>query len=585
MTTTRTERSLPQGRNLLRDPHYNRGTAFTAEQRSGLGLEGLLPAAVLSLHEQASRTYEQYQAVPTDLARNEFLAALHDRNEILYYKLLEDHLKEVLPIVYDPVVAQAIQQFSHQFQRPNGIYLSVDNIDGVEAAFRNYGLDEDDVDLIVASDAEEILGIGDWGANGMDISIGKLAVYTAAAGIDPDRAIPVMLDVGTDRESLLNDPLYVGNRHSRVRGERYDQLIAAYVGTATRLFPNALLHFEDFGPSNARRILNQYRKVAPLFNDDIEGTGAIVLAAAIVGMKVAATPARQQRVVILGGGTAGIGIADQIADLMVRDGLGEDEARGRIWVVDLPGLLTSDMSDGLIDFQRPYARKPEESASWPRTPCQPDIAAQARWPEMAALRAEAAAAAGIVDLATTVAQVQPTILIGSSTANGTFTEDIVKEMASHVERPMIFPISNPTERIEALPADLIRWTDGRALITTGVPWEPISYRGTNYSIGQANNALIYPGIGLGAIVAQASHVTDHMLFAAAEAVALQVEVRQIGDGILPDVENLRASSASTAVAVARQAVVDGVAQAQLADPVQAVQDAMWVAAYPDLEAR
>jgi malate dehydrogenase (oxaloacetate-decarboxylating) len=309
------------------------------------------------------------------------------------------------------------------------------------------------------------------------------------------------------------------------------------------------------------------------------------LAAAIVGMQVAGTKPSEQRVVIFGGGTAGIGIADQICDLMVRDSMTESEAKARIWVVDLPGLLTTDMSDDLVDYQRPYARRAEESACWGRTPCQPDIAAETRWPEMAALRAAAAVGDGIVDLATTVARVHPTILVGCSTAHGTFTENIVKEMAQHVKRPMIFPISNPTEKIEATPADMIRWSEGRALITTGLPWATIPYKGADYSIGQANNALIYPGIGLGTIVSRASEVTDRMLFAAAEAVALQVEVRQRGDGILPDVENLRASSATVAVAVARQAVADGVAQVELSDPVQAVQDAMWRAAYPDLDVR
>ncbi|HWC38901.1 MAG TPA: oxaloacetate-decarboxylating malate dehydrogenase, partial [Acidimicrobiales bacterium] len=316
MTTARTMQ-VSQGRALLRDPRYNHGTAFTADERSGLGLEGLLPPGVLTLEEQSKRVYEQYRDQPTDLAKNTYLAALCDRNEVLYYKLLEDHLVEMLPVVYDPTVAQAIERFSHEFRRPNGVYLSVDDVDGVERAFHNYGLGADDVDLIVATDAEEILGIGDWGANGMDISIGKLAVYTAAAGVDPDRVIPVMLDVGTDRETLLNDPLYVGNRHSRVRGERYDALIKAYVETASRLFPKAVLHFEDFGASNARRILTTYRDKAPVFNDDIEGTGAIVLAAALTGMRVADSRPRDQRVVIFGAGTAGVGIADQICDLMV----------------------------------------------------------------------------------------------------------------------------------------------------------------------------------------------------------------------------------------------------------------------------
>jgi malate dehydrogenase (oxaloacetate-decarboxylating) len=549
--TVTTVRPIAHGRRLLGDPQLNRGTAFTEDERAALGLTGLLPAGVLSLDDQAKRSYEQYRAMPTDLARNEFLAALHDRNQVLYHKLLEDHLKEMLPVVYDPVVAQAIERYSHEFQRPNGVYLSVDDVDGVETALRNYGLGADDVDLLVATDAEEILGIGDWGANGMAISIGKLAVYTAAAGIDPNRVIPVMLDVGTDRESLLNDPLYVGNRHSRVRGGRYDDLIAAYVETAGRLFPRALLHFEDFGPSNARRILDEYRRRARIFNDDIQGTGAITLAAVLAGLRVAGTRPREQRVVIFGAGTAGVGIADQIRAVMTRDGLREEEATRRFWLVDKDGLLADDMS-GLRDFQRPYARP----------------------------RAEAD---GRMSLADVVATVHPTIIVGTSTVGGAFTEPIVREMADHVERPMIFPLSNPTERIEAVPADVIRWTSGRGLVGTGTPWEPVPYKGVEYTIGQANNALIYPGIGLGTIVARATHVTDGMLLAAAEGIAALADVGRPGAGLLPDVENLRAVSAAVAVAVARQAMADGVAEADLPDPVQAVQDAMWRAAYPTLE--
>ena len=545
------------GRNLLRDPRLNRGSAFTAEERSTLGLQGLLPAAVMSLEQQAMRSYEQYSAQPTELAKNTFLAALHDRNEVLYFKLLEDHLKEMLPIVYDPVVAQAIERFSHEYERPDGLYLSIDQIDGVETALHNYGLGAEHVDLLVATDAEEILGIGDWGANGMAISIGKLAVYTAAAGIDPGRVIPVMLDVGTDRESLLNDPLYVGNRHSRVRGARYDRLIAAYVETARRLFPNALLHFEDFGPSNARRILNRYRDKAPVFNDDVQGTGAITLAAVLAGMRVAGTRPRDQRVVIFRAGTAGVGIADQIRAMMIRDGMSEHDATRRFWCVDKQGLLIDDMRD-LRDFQQPYAR--------------PRVEFAARWSK------------ATIDLAEVVARVHPTILVGTSTVGGAFTKQIVREMAKAVERPMIFPLSNPTERIEAVPADLIKWTDGRALVGTGTPWAPVSYKGTQYQIGQANNALVYPGIGLGAIVSRASRVTDGMLLKAAEAIAGQVEVGRPGAALLPDVENLRASSATVAVAVARHAVRDGVAQVDLGDPVQAIEDAMWAAGYPSLEA-
>jgi malate dehydrogenase (oxaloacetate-decarboxylating) len=553
-----TTTSIPQGRALLRDPRSNRGTAFTLEERSALGLDGLLPAAVLSLEEQAERSYEQYGAQPTDLAKNDFLAALHDRNEVLYYKLLADHLTEMLPVVYDPVVAQAIERYSHEFRRPNGVYLSVDDIDGVESAFRNYGLGADEVDLVVATDAEEILGIGDWGANGIAISIGKLAVYTAAAGIDPDRVIPVMLDVGTDRESLLNDPLYVGNRHSRVRGARYDQLIKAYVETAGRLFPNALLHFEDFGPSNARRILNEYRDSARIFNDDMQGTGAITLAAILAGMRVAGSRPSEQRVVIFGAGTAGVGIADQIRAVMIADGLSEKDATRRFWCVDKQGLLVDDMND-LRDFQQPYARPRSEVSDW--------------------------GADGTISLGEVVSKTHPTLLVGTSTAGGAFSEPIIREMAKGVERPMIFPLSNPTERIEAVPADVITWTDGRGLVGTGTPWAPVPYKGVEYAIGQANNALIYPGIGLGTIVAQASHVTDGMLFAASEAIAGLVDVSRPGAGLLPEVENLRAVSATVAVAVARRAAEDTVAQADLPDPVQAVQDATWQATYRPLEVK
>src|ERR1700733_3270774 len=550
--TMATTTSISHGRELLSDPRLNRGTAFTVQERSALGLEGLLPAAVQSLEDQAKRSYEQYLARPTDLAKNEFLAGLRDRNEVLYYKLLADHLKEMLPVVYDPVVAQAIERFSHEFQRPNGVYLSIDDVDGVETALRNYGLDGDDVDLLVATDAEEILGIGDWGANGMDISIGKLAVYTAAAGIHPDRVIPVMLDVGTDRESLLNDPLYVGNRHPRVRGERYDKLIESYIETASRLFPNALLHFEDFGPSNARRILEQYRDKARIFNDDVQGTGAITLAAVLAGMRVAGTRPSEQRVVIFGSGTAGVGIADQIRVVMVRDGLSEDEATRRFWCVDRQGLLVDDM-DSLRAFQTTYARPRSEVAGW--------------------------GADGTIGLLEVVEKVHPTIIVGTSTVGGGFTEHVIRAMAKGVERPMIFPLSNPTERIEAVPADVIHWTDGRGLVGTGTPWAPVSYKGTNYRIGQANNALIYPGIGLGTTVSRAAPVTDGMLLAASEAIAGLVDASQPGAGLLPQVDNLRAVSATVAVAVAKQALNDGVAQARLADPVQAVQDAMWQATY------
>jgi malate dehydrogenase (oxaloacetate-decarboxylating) len=388
----------------------------------------------------------------------------------------------------------------------------------------------------------------------MNIAVGKLAVYTGAAGVDPDRVIPVMLDAGTDNERLLDDPLYVGNRHARVRGERYEALIAAYVGCAQRLFPKALLHWEDFGPANARRILREYRERVCTFNDDVQGTGAIALAAALAGMRVARTRPSEQRVVVFGAGTAGVGIADQLRTVMVSDGLDADVATRRFWCVDRQGLLVDDMDD-LRDFQEPYARPRAEVADW----------------------------GSEIGLAEVVARVHPTMIIGTSAQPGAFTEAVIREMAAHVERPMVFPLSNPTARMEAVPADIINWTDGRGLIATGTPWDPIVYRGTDYAIGQANNALAYPGIGLGTIVARAAKVTDGMLLAAAEAIASLVDVNEAGAGLLPNVGNLRVTSSTVAVAVARAAAQDGVARADLTSPVQAVQDAMWRAAYPPLD--
>jgi malate dehydrogenase (oxaloacetate-decarboxylating) len=544
---------------LLRDPRYNRGTAFTAQERSALGLEGLLPAAVSSLADQARRSYAQYCALPDDLARNTFLAAARQRNEVLFYKLLEDHLEEMLPVVYTPVVAQAIEHYSKGFTRPDGVYLSVNDIDGVETALRNYGLGADDVDLIVATDGEALLGIGDWGANGMNIAVGKLAVYAAAAGVHPDRVIPVMLDAGTDNELLLNDPVYVGNRHARVRGQRYDTLIDTYINTATRLFPHAVLHWEDLGPANARRVLHQYRDQVRTFNDDIQGTGAIVLAAVLAAIKVARSRPSEQRIVIYGAGTAGIGIADQLRTVMTNDGLDPDDATRRFWCVDRQGLLTDDMTD-LRDFQAPYARPRSETTDWAQDERD-----------------------GAIGLAEVVARVHPTTLIGTSAQAGAFTRAVLRDMAAHVERPMVFPLSNPTARIEAIPADIIAATNGRALIATGTPWHPVPHHGIEYHIGQANNALAYPGIGLGTIVARATHVTDNMLLAAAEAIAGLVNVTNPGAGLLPHIGNLRVTSATVAVAVARAAAEDGVADTDLSDPVQSVHDAMWRAAYPRLE--
>jgi malate dehydrogenase (oxaloacetate-decarboxylating) len=546
-----------RGVEVLDTPLLNKGTAFTRQEREALGLEGLLPSAVQTLEDQVKRAYEQYHEQPTNLHKNIFLAMLQDNNEVLFYRLMAEHLREMLPVVYDPTVGEAIKQYSHEYRRPRGVYLSIDAPDRIEAAFADLGLSAEDVDLIVASDAEEILGIGDWGVGGIDIAVGKLAVYTAAAGIDPDRVIPVSLDVGTDNPHLLQDPDYVGNRHPRVRGKRYDDFIDAYVRAATKLFPQALLHWEDFGPSNGRRILERYRDRVCTFNDDMQGTGAITLAAALSAVRVAGTRMRDQRIVIFGAGTAGVGIADQLRDAIARDGADRDAATRQIWCVDKQGLLTDDMTD-LRDFQVPYARPADEVASWRRD--------------------------GGIGLADVVAHVKPTMLIGTSTAHRAFTEEIVKEMARHVDRPIIFPLSNPTERIEAMPSDLIPWTDGRGLIAAGIPVPPVTYKGVTYAIGQANNALLYPGLGLGAIVAGAQRISDGMFDASADAVAGLVDVSTPGASLLPHVENLRHVSATVATAVANQAASEGLARTKLTDTARQVRDAMWQPEYRPIKA-
>jgi malate dehydrogenase (oxaloacetate-decarboxylating) len=546
-----------RGAEVLDTPLLNKGTAFTPDERTSLGLEGLLPTTVQTMDEQLRRVYEQYHQQPTDLQKNVFMAMLQDNDEALFFRLLGEHLREMLPVVYDPTVGDAIKRYSHEYRRPRGVYLSIDQPDRVETALAELGLTADDVDLIVASDAEEILGIGDWGVGGIDIAVGKLAVYTAAAGIDPARVIPVALDAGTNNEELLNDPDYVGNRHPRVRGQRYDDFIDAYVNAATKLFPNALLHWEDFGPSNARRILERYRGRVCTFNDDMQGTGAITLAAALSAVRVARSRMRDQRIVVFGSGTAGIGIADQLRDAIARDGIDRNAATRQVWCIDKQGLLTDDMTD-LRDFQTAYARPAGEVSGWARD--------------------------GQVGLMEVVTNVKPTMLVGTSTVHRAFTEEVVREMARHVDRPIIFPLSNPTERIEAMPSDLIAWTEGRGLIATGIPVSPVTYKGVTYAIGQANNALFYPGLGLGAIVARAKRISDEMFHAGADAVARMVDVGSPGASLLPQVENLREVSAAVAVAVADQAAREGLARTELTDTAAQVNAAMWQPQYRPVKA-
>ncbi|MES5867305.1 oxaloacetate-decarboxylating malate dehydrogenase [Bacillus cereus group sp. RP32] len=548
-----------RGVEVLSTPLLNKGVAFTQEEREELGLKGLLPPAVLTLEEQARRAYEQFCSQPDDLLKNVYLTALHDRNEVLFYRILTNHLREMLPIVYTPTVGVAIQRYSHEYRKPRGVYLSINDPSGIEEAFANIGATAKNIDLVVVTDGEGILGIGDWGVGGINIAIGKLAVYTAAVGIDPSRVLPVILDVGTNREELLNNPFYIGNRHPRITGEAYDEFIDTFVQAVNKQFPKALLHWEDFSSRNARKILDKYRHDICTFNDDIQGTGAVSLAAVLSAVKVSGVPLSEHRVVVFGAGTAGIGIADQVRDAMVRVGVSEEESYKRFWCIDRNGLVTDNMVD-LLDFQIPYARKEAKVSEWKQN--------------------------DVIGLAEVVKHVKPTILIGTSTVAGAFKEEIIKEMASHVERPIILPMSNPTPLAEAKPADLIEWTEGRALVATGSPFEPVTYNGVTYVIGQSNNALIFPGLGLGTIVVRASVMTDGMFAAAAEAVASMVDTSQPGAPILPEVEELRNISEMVAIEVAKVAVAEGVARENLSDNdiKIAVKEAIWEPEYRQIKA-
>ncbi|MFI5283055.1 MAG: NAD-dependent malic enzyme [Candidatus Dormibacterales bacterium] len=548
-----------RGQDVLHTPLLNKGTAFTAGERAALGLTGLLPPALKTLEQQAERAYGQYIEQPDDLHRNVYLTALHDRNEVLFYHLVTTHLPEMLPIVYTPTVATAIEQYSHEYRRPRGVFLSIDHPGQVEESLLSLGAGPDEIDLIVATDGERILGIGDWGVGGIDIAIGKLAVYTAAAGIHPARVMPVMLDVGTDRRSLLDDEQYLGNRHPRVRGAAYDEFIDLYVRTAARLFPNALLHWEDFGADNARRLLERYRPSYRTFNDDVQGTGAVTLAAIYSALRITGARMRDQRVVLFGCGSAGIGIADQLRSAMVADGLGRLEATRRFWGLGRHGLMTEDMIGRLRDFQVPYSRPADEVQDWTRE-------------------------GECIGLLEVVRRVRPTILIGVSTIPGAFTEEIVREMALHVDRPIILPLTNPTSLSEAIPEDLLKWTDGKALVGAGSPFAPVSIGAITHTIGQANNALVFPGIGLGTIVAHADHVSDGMLAAAAEAVARLADVSAPGAGLLPGVERLREVSLAVATAVAARAAEEGLSRAPVGQLEQRVRAAMWNPVYSPIVA-
>ncbi len=548
-----------RSRALLASPMLNRGTAFTAGEREALGLTGLLPEGVSTMEGQLARVYGQYRRQPDDLAKNLYLANLRDRNEVLFYRLLAEHIAEMLPVVYTPTIGTAIERYSYEYGRPRGVYLSVNHPEQIETAFRTCGLGPDEVDLIVATDSEGILGIGDWGVGGIQIAAGKLAVYVAAAGLHPARVIPVVLDAGTDNQALLAEDMYLGNRHPRVRGERYDELIDAFVAAATRLFPRAMLHWEDFAAANAHRILARYAGSCCTFNDDMQGTAAVVLAAALCAVRATGTRMSDQTVVIHGAGTAGIGIADALRQVMISEGLSPGQATGRFYALGSKGLLSSDYPGTLRDFQVPYARSVAEVSSWRRD------------------------ADGRIDLAEVVARSRPSMLIGTSTQPGVFSEAIITEMAAHTARPVIMPLSNPTSHSEAQPADLIAWTGGRALIATGSPFPPVEHDGTVYQIAQANNALIFPGLGLGVTVSRARRVSDGMLAAAANALADLSDAAAPGAAVLPPVTSLRDVSAAVAVAVARAAQAEGLSDARLDSPAEQVRQAMWEPVYPRVE--
>ena len=534
--------------NILNDPFLNKGTAFTVEERKELGLIGALPAKVQTLQEQADQAYGQFKSKSSQLEQRQFLMTIFNTNRTLFYYLMGQHIVEFMPVVYDPVIAESIEQYSEIFTRPQeAAFISVDDQDSIEDSLRN-AADGRDIRLIVVTDAEGILGMGDWGVNGVDIAVGKLMVYTAAAGIDPAQVLPVSLDAGTNNETLLNDPLYLGNRHTRVYGEKYHAMVDKFVAAAEKLFPESLLHFEDFGRSNAAVILEKYQDKILTFNDDIQGTGIISLAGVLGAMNISKEKITDQVFLTFGAGTAGVGIANMLFDELVREGLSEKEARKHFYLVDKQGLLFED-TEGLTPGQKAFVRK----------------------------RCEFDNADELTNLEAVVKAVHPTVMIGISTQPGTFTESIVKEMAAHTKRPVIFPLSNPTRLAEAKAEDLLKWTDGRALVATGIPAGDIEYNGVTYNIGQANNALVYPGVGFGAIAAKAKILNEKMLADAAHALGGIVDPDQPGAAVLPPVSKLQEFSQTVAQVVAKSAIDQGLAG--VTDAKKAVADMKWEPKY------
>ena len=535
---------------ILNNPFLNKGTAFTLEERQELGLIGLLPPYVQTIEEQAAETYAQLQTKANDLEKRLFLMEIFNTNRTLFYYLFSHHLEEFNPIVYDPTIADTIEGYSNLFVNPQYAgYLDINHPEHIEETLRNAAGGRD-IRLIVVTDAEEILGIGDWGANGVDISVGKLMVYTGAAGIDPATVLPLVIDAGTNREELRNNPNYLGNRHERVRGDKYYDFIDKFVQTAERLFPKLYLHWEDFGRMNAANILEKYRKNIPTFNDDIQGTGIVTLGGIFGAMDITGEKLVDQVYLCYGGGTAGAGIASRVLREMVSEGLSEEEAYKRFFMVDKQGLLFDDMDD-LTPEQKPFAKN----------------------------RADFPNAEKLTDLLEVVKTVKPTILVGTSTQPNTFTKEVVEEMCQNTERPCIFPLSNPTKLAEATAEDLIVWSEGKAFVATGIPSDNVLYNGVEYVIGQANNALIYPGLGLGVLASEASLLTDEMIGAAAHSLSGITDITKPGAPVLPPFKYVADVSIKVAEAVAKKAQEQGLARAEEKDMAKAVRDFKWFPEY------
>lgn len=531
---------------ILNNPFMNKGTAFTMEERKELGLVGVLPPYVQSIEEQADQAYQHYLRKPSDIEKRHFLMEIFNTNRTLFYYLFNQHIVEFNPIVYDPVIAETIEEYSELFVDPQyAAYLDINHPENIEETLKNAAGDRD-ISLIVATDAEGILGIGDWGVQGVDISVGKLMIYTAAAGIDPATVMPLVIDAGTNRKELLDNPMYLGNRHERVRGEKYDNFINSFVQTAENMFPKLYLHWEDFGRGNAADILNRFKGEIPTFNDDIQGTGIVVLGGIFGALDITGEKLTNQVYLCYGGGSAGAGIASRVHAEMVAEGLSEEEAYKRFFMIDQQGLLFDDMDD-LTPAQKPFAKK----------------------------RSDFANAGDMTNLLEVVKTVKPTILVGTSTNPGAFTKEVIEAMCQNTDRPVIFPISNPTKKLEATAKQVIEWSDGKAFVATGVPSGIVTYKGVDYEIGQANNALIYPGLGLGMLASEASLLTDEMIGEAAHSLSGIVNPGQPGAPVLPPFKYVADVSIKLAEAVAKMAQKQGLAKAKEQDMSKAVRDLKW----------